>query len=113
MNIEPLKTLLKDSNDKKNTIIYFLNDDIKNKLNKYLFEEENFYINERVIAIKKNTLEFEANGRIVCIDDDILTLKLNNVRNINININDYYLFIKPKKKDLEKREFMKQLLEKL
>ena len=113
MDIEPLKTLLDYSNDKKSTIMYFLPLEDQTKLKEYIFESENFYINERIIAIKRNTLELEINGRIVCIDNSILTVKLDHVRNVNIDTDKYYIFIKPKKRDLEKREFMKHLLERL
>lgn len=114
VDIEPLKTLLDYSDDKKSTIMYFLPLENQNKLKEYNYEMSNFYINERIIAIKKNTLELDVIGKIICIDDDnIITIKLNNIRNVNINTDNYYIFIKPKKRDLEKREFMKQLLEKL
>ena len=33
MNIEPLKTILDLTNNKQNSIVFFLNDDIKSKLN--------------------------------------------------------------------------------
>ena len=113
MDIETLKTLLYYSNEKKSTILYFLTSDDQKVLEEYIFESENFYITERIIAIKRNTLELDIKGRIICIDSNTITIKLDNVRNVNIDNDRYYIFIKPKKRDLEKREFMKQLLEKL
>ena len=78
------------------------------------YEENQFYINDKIFCIKKNTLELEYIGKIYCIDDDdIIGLKLSNVRNINIDPEKYYIFVKVKTKDIKKRDFYKQLLEQL
>lgn len=113
MDTEPLKSLLDYSVDKKSTILYFLSKEEQERLQEYIFEDEDFYINERILAIQKNTLELNINGTIISSDGHMITIRLNNVRNITIDTNKYYIFIRSKKKGLEKREFMKQLLEKL
>ena len=111
MDIEPLKTLLSYSNDKKDTILTFLDKSVREKVIKLEYDDEKFYINDRIYCIKRNTLELEYNGKIYCIDDNTISIKLSNVRNVNINPDKYYIFIKVKKQDIKKREFYKQLLE--
>ena len=66
MDIEPLKTLLSYSNDKKDTILTFLDKSVREKVIKLEYEDEKFYINDRIYCIKRNTLELEYNGKIYC-----------------------------------------------
>lgn len=113
MDIEPLKTLMSYSNDKKDTLLNFLEKRVREKVIKLEYEDESFYINDKIFCIKRNTLELEYIGRIYCIDDDSIGIKLSNVRNININPDKYYIFVKVKSKDMKKRDFYKQLLEQL
>ncbi len=47
------------------------------------------------------------------MDDNTIGIKLSNVRNVNINPDKYYIFVKVKTKDIKKRDFYKQLLEQL
>ena len=113
MDVEPLKTLLDNSGNIKETILYYLDTDVKKKIINFDYEEETFYMDERIAGIKRNTLQLDFIGRVICINDNTLTIKLNNVRNISLDKDKYYIFIKPKKKEIKKRDFMKQLLEKL
>lgn len=113
MDIEPLKTLMSYSNDKKDTLLNFLEKRVREKVIKLEYEDERFYINDKIFCIKRNTLELEYIGRIYCIDDDSIGIKLSNVRNVNINPDKYYIFVKVKSKDMKKRDFYKQLLEQL
>jgi hypothetical protein len=113
MDIEPLKTLLSYSNDKKDTLLNFLEKSVREKVIKLEYEDERFYINDKIFCIKRNTLELEFTGKIYCIDDDSIGIKLSNVRNVNINPDKYYIFVKVKSKDMKKRDFYKQLLEQL
>ena len=54
MNIEPLKEIIRLTTNKKNTILYFLSDELKNKLQDYeLVENDDFYLNDKIICIKK------------------------------------------------------------
>ena len=96
MDIEPLKTIMSYSNDKKDTL---LNSNpkksVREKVIKLEYEDESFYINDKIYCIKRNTLELEYIGRIYCIDDDSIGIKLSNVRNVNINPDlKYYIFVK-------------------
>ena len=113
MDIEPLKTLLSYSSDKKDTLLNFFEKDVREKVIKLEYEETNFYINDKIYCIKRNTLEIEYIGKIYCIDDNTIGIKLSNVRNVNINLEEYYVFVKVKTKDIKKRDFYKQLLEQL
>ena len=113
MDIEPLKTILSYSNDKKDTLLNFLEKRVREKIIKLEYEDERFYINDKIYCIKRNTLELEYIGKIYCIEDDNIGIKLSNVRNVNINPNKYYIFVKIKSKDMKKRDFYKQLLEQL
>lgn len=113
MDIEPLKTILSYSNDKKDTLLNFLEKRVREKIIKLEYEDERFYINDKIYCIKRNTLELEYIGKIYCIEDDNIGIKLSNVRNVNINPDRYYIFVKIKSKDMKKRDFYKQLLEQL
>jgi len=113
MDIEPLKTILSYSNAKKNTLLNFLEKRVREKIIKLEYEDKRFYINDKIYCIKRNTLELEYIGKIYCIEDDNIGIKLSNVRNVNINPDKYYIFVKIKSKDMKKRDFYKQLLEQL
>ena len=64
MDIEPLKNLLKNRDDIKETLLPFLRDEDKHKLNNWRYEGKTFYINDRILCMKKNTLEIECNGAL-------------------------------------------------
>lgn len=113
MDIEPLKTLLSYSPDKKDTLLNFLEKNVREKVIKLEYEEDQFYINDKIYCVKRNTLEIEYIGKIYCMDDNTIGIKLSNVRNVNINPDKYYIFVKVKTKDIKKRDFYKQLLEQL
>ena len=101
MDIEPLKTLLSYSSDKKDTLLNFFEKDVREKVIKLEYEETNFFINDKIYCIKRNTLEIEYIGKIYCIDDNTIGIKLSNVRNVNINLEEYYIFVKVKTKDIK------------
>lgn len=116
MEIEPLKTLLSYSSDKKETLLNFLEKDVREKVIRLEYEDDKFYINDRVFCIRRNTLQLEYIGRIYSMDEDEdekISIKLSNVRNVNINPKKYYIFVRVKAKDIKKRDFFKQLLEQL
>ena len=112
INIEPLRSILNKSNDKKETLMYFLPLDIKKKVVGCDLEETEFYINDRVFCVKKNTLELEIVGKIICIDGLNLGIKKQSM-NVYIDANKYYIFVKMTKKIISQREFLKKLLETL
>ena len=65
MDIEPLKSILQDSKDKKDTLLYFLPLEVTKQVIHHDYEEKDFYIQERIFCIKRNTLELEFIGRIL------------------------------------------------
>ena len=113
MNIEPLKVIISLTTNKKNTILYFLTDELKKSLAEYeLIENDDFYLNDKIICIKKNNLQKEYYGKIICIDNQTLTIKQNNSF-ISFSHNDYYIFLKKSKSLKNDRQFFESLLEKL
>ena len=63
--------------------------------------------------VLKEILELEHVGKITSIDRNIISLQLTTVKSVNINKDRYYIFVKVKKNDVKKRDFMKNLLETL
>jgi len=110
MNIEPLKTILSISKDKKETLFYFLSNEIKQKLYNCNYEEKDFFINDYLYCIKRNTLELQFCGRIFCVEKKKIGIKKSTYMNIYLNPKEYYLFVKNSNKLQNKREFLKQLL---
>ena len=113
MDIEPLKNILDWSDDKKETLLYYLPNIVKEKVHKLELEEDKLYIQDRIFCIKKNTLELEHNGNIIYIENGKIGLKISSIKTVNINPQDYYIFVKCKKTISKQRDFMKQLLEQL
>lgn len=113
MEIEPLHCILEWSEDKKDTLLYYLPNKVSKKVSKYELEEDKLYIQDRIYCIKRNTLELEHEGSIIYIDDGMIGLKINNIKTIRLDPKKYYIFVKCKKSINKQREFMKQLLEQL
>ena len=115
MNIEPLQTILSISDNKKNTLFYFLSDEIKQKLYNSNYEEKDFFIHDYLYCIKRNTLELEICGRIFCIEkkNKKIGIKKSTYMNIYINPKQYYLFVKNSNKLQNQRDFLKELLKNL
>ena len=70
MNYEPLKSILDLTDNKQNSIIFFLKDEIKSKMNNYyLYQEKDkdIFINQFIICIKKSNLSLDIKGKIVSI----------------------------------------------
>ena len=113
MDSEPLKSVLEWSTDKRETLLYYLPNDVKGKVIKLDLEEKNLYVHDRIFCIKRNTLELEYTGPIIFIDQGKIGLKITSVRTVTIDPNRYYVFVRCKKTISKQREFMKQLLEQL
>jgi len=113
MEIEPLKSTLEWSEDKKSTLLYYLPDDIKLKVANLEYEEEKLYVQDRIFCIKKNTLELEWIGSIIFIEEGKIGLKITSLKTVKLDPKNYYIFVKCKKTISKQREFMKQLLEQL
>ena len=113
MDIEPLKNIIKNCDNIIEELIEFLPDKDKHRLHNWNYVENDFYINDRILCIKRNTLEIECNGRISYINNGMIGISIGRYRNICIEPRKYYLFIRNKGKEVQKREFMKYILEKL
>ena len=113
MEIEPLKTLLSLANNKKDTLLHFLSDDIKQRVSHLEYEESELYINDKVFCIRRDNLQLEIIGKIILIDEDKIGIRLSSVRNQFIDKTNYYMFIQCKKAITTQRELMKQLLQQL
>jgi hypothetical protein len=112
INIDILKNILTISSDKYNTLLFFLDDSIKNKLKKYkLIDFKDLYLNDKIILINKSTLDIDIIGNINNIDHKISILKNN--RTLHFNPELYYIFCKynnNKNKDITYfEELLKQL----
>ena len=85
---------MKMSNDKRSTLLYFLDDDTRYKVQKYnMVEKEDLHLKNSLIFINKMTLEIEYEGIIEYMKDDKITIRKNNYHR-NIEPNNYYIFIK-------------------
>ena len=113
MEIEPLKSILEWSEDRKDTLMYYLPLEVKKKVVNLDFEEKNLYVHDRIYCVKRNTLELEHDGSILYIEDGKIGLKVTSVKTITLDPKKYYIFVKCKKTISKQREFMKQLLEQL
>lgn len=110
--LEPLKTIIDLTTDKKLTILYFLNETLQNKLKDYELINDTFYLNDFVCLIKKNNLENTCNGKIISVNGNEITIR-NNQHNITLDSKLYYVFIKRNLSKNNDRQFYKSLLEKL
>ena len=116
MDIEPLKVIIDLSENKMNSVVFFLNDIIKKKINSYyLYEEKNkdIFINQYIICIKKNNLSLDLRGKIISIKNNTIGIFVNNKYNKYINKNQYYLFLKNPPKKSNDRDFFENLLQNL
>ena len=96
MNTEILKDILELTEDKQNTIVYFLNPKIQQKLLNFYFYDKSttdIYVDQHIILIKKNNLHLEDKGIIISINRNRLGLTVNNLFNRKENYEKYYNFI--------------------
>ena len=110
MNTEPLKTILDLTNNKQDSIVFFLSDNVKSQLNNYyLYDKQNkdIFINQYIICVKKNNLQIEVKGKIISINNDNICISINNIYNKYVNISQYYTFLKNSKSKSNDRDFLK------
>jgi len=116
MNTEILKDILDLTEDKQNTIVYFLNPDIQQKLLNFYFYDKNdndIYVDQHIILIKKNNLHLEEKGIISSVKRNRLGISVNNLFNRFYNMNNYYVFLKNRQSRTSERDIMESLLKKL
>lgn len=113
--MEPLKNILKIYKDKNKVFQEYLDDDTLKKIKNCTFfdeKQEDLYLDDNISFVKKNTGEFYKKGKIIAIDDNIITIKTNN-NHLNLDKDEYYLFIKQRKNKKNDRDFYKALLNEL
>ena len=116
MNTEILKDILSFTEDKQNTIVYFLKPNIQNLLLNYYYHDHSdndIFIDQHIILIKKNNLQLEDKGIIISINKNKIGLCINDLYNKYYDMNNYYIFIKNRNKKISERELMESLLKKL
>ena len=96
MNIEPLKTYLQGKKNIKEELILFLKSSIINKIKDTEYIEDDFYINDKLLFIKRNTLELEYIVNVQYIDINSLGILLSQYRNVRLDPKEYYIFKKIK-----------------
>ena len=114
MDVEIIKELVSISNDKKNTILFFLQPEEQNKLkNTELIDKNSIYLDNKIYLVKKNTLELKYNGKLQYYKNNKLGLKINNNYTICItDLNNYYIFRNIIQKN-DQTLFYKKLLKEL
>ena len=85
MDIEPLKSILEWSPDKKETLLYYLPYHVTKKVIRFDFEDKSLYVQDRIFCIRRNTLELEYDGSIVFIDKGKIGLKVTSVKRVDGN----------------------------
>ena len=113
---EPLKSILDLTDNKQDSIVFFLNDEIKSKMNNYYYYDEknkDIFINQFIICIKKCDLSLDIKGKIVYIKKNNIGITINNLYTKYIDMNLYYIFLKDKKSKNSDAEFFEHLLKKL
>tara|TARA_B100002052_G_C15605778_1_gene473009 strand:+ start:202 stop:537 length:336 start_codon:yes stop_codon:yes gene_type:complete len=111
MDIEPLQSYLQNKENIWEEINIFLDDSIRSKIRSTEYIERDFFINDKLFFIKRNTLELEYFGKVFCMNGYEIGIKLSQYRNVTLDSKKYYIFRKIKEKT--KREIMEELLEKL
>ena len=111
--LDILQSIMKLSNDKKDTLLYFLDDDTCDRVRRYQFvETKDLYLNDSLICINKSTLKIDFTGVIHHMKDDEIILKFNNYSR-TIDPDDYHKFMKRRKGERNNRKFFEELLKKL
>ena len=72
MDIEILKSILEISTDKHDTLMYFLSERIKERVEYLpLLVDDKIYLNDKIYCIGKNNLDLEYTGKVKHIDDKL------------------------------------------
>ena len=111
--LDILKNIMDLSNDKRNTLLYFLDDKTRKNVEKYnLVKTDELYLYDSCICINKSTLEIEFKGIIQLMEYDRIVIKLNNSSR-NIDPKHYHIFVKKRMSAFDNRKFFEKLLKKL
>ena len=111
--MEPLKSILEWSDNKKETLLYYVPPEVKEKIINLKYEEDTFYIGEYVCCIKRSTFEIDTCGKVIMNDNNRLGIKMTSVKTVYITPSEYYIFVRCKKAVNTQRDFLKKLLNQL
>ena len=114
--MNPLESLLIIYKDKQKVLDHYLPKETTDQLHNTIYYDKNdtlLYLNDFILCINKSTGKITEKGKIICIEQNKITLKKSST-NVTINENDFFIFIKQKKKkNKDNREFFKELLKQL
>ena len=113
--MNPLESLLIIYKDKQKVLDHYLPEETTDQLNNTIYYDKNdtlLYLNDTVFCIQKSTGKITEKGKIICIEQNKITLKKAST-NITINEKEYFIFIRQKKKKNDKKDFFKELLKQL
>ena len=116
IDMEPLQSILEFYKNKDKVLKKYLPSKTIEKIQDFVFyneREETLFLDENVTFVKKNTGLIDKKGKVICIRDDLITLKTINKANITMNKNEYYIFIQQRKNKKNNRNFYKSLLNEL
>lgn len=111
--IEPLQTLLKIYKDKHECLLQYLPDETTNQFRNHIFLDEDLetlYLDEMILLVSKSTGLIEKKGRTIKINENQITLRIQNKYNLCFQKDDYYLFKKQRRKKKNEKEFYESLL---
>ena len=112
MNTDILNSIMKISNDKKDTLMYFLSPNLQDIIRPFeLVYKNKLYLNDKIYCISKSNLQLEYTGLIKHIDEKILIK--NNRLPLYIDPKNYYIFVQPSQNKKSDRLFFESLLKKL
>ena len=87
----------------------------KHLLNYYFYDksDNDIFIDQHIILIKKNNLHLEDKGIITSMNKNKIGLCINDLYNKYYDMNNYYIFIKNRTKKTSERDVMESLLKNL
>ena len=74
---------------------------------------ETLYLDEMILLVSKSTGLIEKKGRTIKINENQITLRIQNKYNLCFQKDDYYLFKKQRRKKKNEKEFYESLLKNL
>jgi len=113
LNVEPLKDLLDIYTDKNRVFMYYLNNDVLDKIDGFIYYEDHLdqlFVYDKIYCIDKSTLKNIHHGQIMYHTKSEIIVKIKNKYSIHINPKQYYIFYKRKLKKNSKKDFMISLL---
>lgn len=110
-----LKPILDIYDIKKDTLLFYLDSTIKKQVEdfKYLDDDNDLFLNDKVYCIKRSTLYLDVIGFIQSIKGKKISLKVKSKYGIHINQDEYHIFIKRRKCKNNDRDFYTALLKSL